>query len=106
MFKKWFGRALLALVAAGVLASYSYGLSDPTQPSQYRAAAKRVSLKLESVLVSDVRKVAVINGQVLAKGETIGGAEVVSIDKDKVRLRKSGKTISLTLEHPEIRREN
>lgn len=94
------------LFAVLLVAPPAAAFSDPTQPAQYRAAAKRVALKLESVLVSSTRKVAVINGQVVAEGETIGGARVVSIAKDKVRLRKSGKTISLTLKHADIRRNN
>lgn len=106
MYKRSALRALLVILSLSVLASAGFGFSDPTQPSQYRPAAKRVSLKLESVLVSDARKVAVINGQVVAEGEMIGGAKVISIGKDNVRLRKSGKTISLTLEHAQIRREH
>lgn len=106
MFRRGPKRAVVVLIAALIATPFSYGFSDPTQPSQYRVVAKRVQLKLESVLVSDTRKVAVINGQVVAEGEKIGGARVVSIGKDKVRLLKSGKTISLTLEQPQIRQDN
>lgn len=78
-------------------------LTDPTRPAQYQAATQRISYSLESILFSHARKVAVINGKVLAEGERIGRATVTSIGKDSVRLQESGRVIRLTLQRPKIR---
>lgn len=80
-------------------------LTDPTRPAEYRAAAQRISFNLESILFSNARRVAVINGKVLAEGERIGDATVTSIGKDSVRLQQSGRVIRLTLQRPLIRQE-
>mgnify|MGYP000179797978 CR=1 FL=1 len=82
-----------------------HALDDPTRPSSFRAAKKAETLKLESILHSEVRKVAVINGQVLAEGESIGSKKVVHIGKESVRLANGNQELTLTLKRSSIRQE-
>lgn len=97
---------VIALVVAVLAPTHAHALKDPTQPGEYRAATKRVNLNLESILFSDTRRVAVINGKALQEGEKLGSARVLSIGKDVVRVQQQGKTYNLTLQRPTIRQEN
>lgn len=87
------------------LASSALALTDPTRPGQYQPGPAKIQYRLESILFSQSRRVAVINGKVLAEGEKIGSARVLSIGEDTVRLQTGGKTLKLTLQRPSIRQE-
>lgn len=76
---------------------------DPTKPSNFRVKRAAPTLKLESILYSDTRKVAVINGKVLAEGESIGNKKIIHIEKNRVRLVSGKKELTLTLKRPSIR---
>ena len=80
-------------------------LTDPTRPSSYRAASKSQSLRLESILFSDNRRVAVINGAVVSEGDTVGRIKILQIDKNSVRVNNSGNIVELVLHRAAIRRE-
>ena len=83
-----------------------WSMKDPTRPSSYRySAVESKGLNLESVLISEQRKVAVINGTAVSVGEEIGGAKVVAIEKNNVRVNQHGKTVTLTLDSVSIRQE-
>ena len=76
------------------------GLADPTRPSSRGAPMAGVSrggLVLQSTLVSPERSVAVISGQRLAVGGSIGGAEVLAIRPYEVVLRRAGKHSTLRM---------
>lgn len=107
MFKGVFTvlRSVLPWLLAALFCVSALAITDPTRPEQYRAAPARVSYHLESILFSNSRRVAIINGKVLAEGESIGGATVTAIAKDSVRLQRSGRIIRLSLQHPNIRRD-
>ena len=66
-------------------------LADPTRPeiaalpAAPAAAANRFELR--GVLIGKTRRVAVINGRSLGVGETVDGAEVLSIEAGRVRIR-------------------
>lgn len=98
-------QALILWVLVLGIAPGVQALTDPTQPSNYRTATKEPSLHLESVLSSEHRKVAVINGVVLSVGERIGSARVVAITENTVKLRRGGKEFSLQLKRASIRQE-
>lgn len=107
MFKADYLKLWLAIIVVSVaIPSQVCALTDPTQPVQYRAATKRVNLNLESILFSEARRVAVINGKALQEGEKLGSARVISIGKDVVRVQQQGKTYDLKLQRPTIRQEN
>lgn len=92
------------LTAAGF--ELAYGLQDPTQPSNFLAAASTTSvLTLESILISGDRRVAVINGTAVAEGEFTDGVKVVSIEKDSVRVVRGGSVLKLMLNSVSIRQE-
>ena len=57
------------------------------------------------MLVSDTRRVAIINGQSVVEGDRIGGAKVISISKQKVRLSKKDGVIELKPKRVSVRRE-
>ncbi len=87
-------------------------LRDPTRPLSY-AQSKTVTesaLVLHSVLISDSRKVAVINGQRLQEGEAIKhseGVHVLRIFPHSVELKQAGKRWRLRLNKSmSVQREN
>ena len=99
------GILLLLVSVQLVSAQVVLALKDPTQPSSYRAVSKKQSLRLESILFSDARKVAVINGTVVAEGDSIGNAKIIRIDRDSVRVSSGGNSVELVLHRAAIRQE-
>ena len=81
--------ALLCLVAAS--AADAQAMRDPTRPpiSQASGAAGRNEAPwiLQSVLISPQRRYAIINGEVIALGASIGGAQLVAVAAERVTLR-------------------
>jgi len=83
-----------------------WGLQDPTRPASFSSSASvDATLTLESVLLGPERKVAVINGKVVAEGDSVSGAQVIAIGKNSVRLRHRGETVELVLRVTAIRQE-
>ncbi len=74
------GLVALAL-ACTAMASADEVLRDPTRPYPYRAATPGLqterNLSLTAIVVSEQRRVAVVNGRAVGRGERIAGAEVV-----------------------------
>jgi hypothetical protein len=85
--------ALVLFFAAVRLSTAS--LVDPTRPNF--GTSVRPGYRLESVLVSPVRRTAMINGRRLAVGDWIGRARVVHIDDRGVQLMRDGKIVRLRL---------
>ena len=76
--------ALIALTASPV-----GGRLDPTRPGAFKsrtvvADTAEEMPKLTSILIGESRRVAVIDGQPAAEGETVGGARVHSIEPTHV----------------------
>jgi MSHA biogenesis protein MshK len=89
-------RSAVMLIALSCLGSASaaiaQGLRDPTRPPF--GGGKGVSTKfnssgwnLQSVLISPERRYAIINGEIVAIGGSIGGAELVAVAAERVTLR-------------------
>ncbi|WP_019528140.1 hypothetical protein [Dasania marina] len=98
-------KAILLLVAVWALSAQALA-SDPTKPPGFGAErAAKIQYYLNSVLISDTRKVAIINGKALSAGESINGATVLSISHKLVRLDKNGRVIELKPKRVAIRRE-
>lgn len=99
-----FLRCLLAaamLAAAGTVAAQS-GLGDPTRPTSLdepepvaKAAQSGPRWRLQSTLVADSRRLAVINGRTVAQGERIDGAMVREVRQGGVTLEVEGRRIEL-----------
>jgi hypothetical protein len=79
-------------------------LSDPTRPPVSAPAAPggpeqdaNAPLELRAIFHADDRRFAVINGRRVQTADHVAGAEVVSVEVDRVRLRRDGEIIELEL---------
>ena len=107
MFRGILAGVVMATLFAGVASASE--LRDPTKPPQHRKSAQQPAAitrySLDSILVSDSRRIAVINGISTAVGERVGNATVKRIARDRVLLELNGKTQTLVLDSaPSIRR--
>ena len=80
-------------------------LADPTRPAQFRDLQSADSYRLESVLNSRQRRVAIINGKALTVGEKLGEARVQSIGVDSAQLQLGNKIIPLKLSQQTVKKE-
>ena len=69
--------------------------ASTAEPKPTRKTAAR--WVLNSILYATGRRRAIVNGRLLAVGERIGGARLVAIERDRVRLRLQDRTITLKL---------
>lgn len=85
---------------------------DPTRPpspAEIRAWLNQTTVStaeaeaedwhLQSILTSDQRRLAIVNGQRLRPGDRIDAAEVLAIEADRVVLGRNGRQIVLLLGH-------
>ena len=85
--------AVLAVFCAGVAsAAVAQALRDPTRPpaAGTNSVAGKIQASgwvLQSVLISPERRYAIINGEVVALGGSISGAELISVAAERVTLR-------------------
>ena len=92
---------LLLVAAAPVLAQGRLG--DPTRPTSLSEpddsapAAQGPRWRLQSTLIADDRKVAVINGRTVSQGERIEGATLIEVRSDGVTLQHDGQRLVLHL---------
>ena len=77
-------------------------LRDPTRP--YAAGpvvvvtpARAAAFSVSAILVSEKRRVAIVNGQRVSEGDQVDGATVVKILADRLRLNLHGKEITTRL---------
>jgi MSHA biogenesis protein MshK len=85
--------AVVSLTASPVLAQAGLaGLSDPTRPPTSAASqdegATPDAARVQSILISPGRKVAVIDGQTVALGGRYGDATLVKIGVAEVTLKR------------------
>jgi MSHA biogenesis protein MshK len=79
--------------------------ADPTRPPtpselaewQGEPSSSREEWKLESVLIADSRRVAVINGRRAQVGERISGARVIDIQPTHVSIETEEETLRLRM---------
>lgn len=89
-----------ALAMVWLLAAADTGqLKDPMRPFSPGAAQRPVEQRFEltATLVSDERRVAIINGRTVRVGEAVNGAEVKSIDPSSVELSVGSRTVRVSL---------
>jgi MSHA biogenesis protein MshK len=99
---------LLILISASLIADAGK-LRDPTTPLGQSVATRDnpiVALNLNSVLISNQRRVAVINGQALRQGEEIKGSgfRVISIKTNSVTVQSANATRVLTLVDSKVKK--
>jgi len=93
----------LALLLASTSLYANLDLPDPTRPGNLvpQVAMLPMSLvkqfKLNSVLISSQRRVAIINDKSVEVGDSVNGATVKQIEKSRVELVKQGTRFSLSL---------
>ena len=91
--------------------SGAQALSDPTRPpipTGAPVAAPRAGASgpvLQSILLSPLRRLALIDGRMVKVGDRVGSAEVVAIDFDSVRLRR-GDSISVMKLLPDVQKNS
>lgn len=100
-------RALIFITITGLLVASPPVLGDPTRPptpAEIRAWQSGESSEdtqsgwqLQSVLVSEDRRVAIINGRRHHTGDRIGAARITAINPGEVTLEQAGEHFSLTI---------
>lgn len=94
--------AAVLLLALGATHAAEPPLRDPMQPFRptVGGAAQAVAkprYALTAVLISTVRKVAVVNGRPVREGGRVDGAEIVRIEPTAVHLRDAGRALVIPL---------
>jgi len=89
----------LTLLAIGATGLASEALRDPTRPYTARQAlaASAPRYKVNAIIVSDERRIAIINGKRIGVGGRVNGATVVSIAKRELTLDVDGQELTLRL---------
>ncbi|MCP4874225.1 MAG: hypothetical protein GY896_01960 [Gammaproteobacteria bacterium] len=71
--------------------------ADKPKPAIVKPSKPAKSLQLTSILYSKERKIAIIDDQMLAVGDTIRNAKLVKLTRQSARLVRQGKIINLSL---------
>jgi len=93
---------LLSLVLAGNAAA----LNDPTRPTDpalYFSNGNAGGWALQSILSSNERRIAIINGQRVKEGDRIGSARVARIQDSQVVLETRDRKLTLHLRPDSIK---
>ena len=73
-------------------------LSDPTRPwsakSSVVAPTSAAGFRVTAIFTSEMRRIAIVNGQRVSEGDQVDGATVVEILADSCRLDLLGKAIT------------
>lgn len=101
---------LLAALGACPMAHAQGALVDPTRPPSYAPAgatadAAQPAGRLQSILVSATRKLAVIDGVTVPLGGKVDGATLVAIDETEVKLKRGDAIETLKL-YPNVERQS
>jgi hypothetical protein len=112
MFSRKFQCLLICLcwVSSMAIADVLDGLSDPTRPLMSKLSPADVpgedrlldglmgmltSYTVSSILVSDARKIAIVNGTQVTEGSEIDNAKVIAIERASVTLEVDQETIKV-----------
>lgn len=100
--------AFLIVVLTVVQTQVAWSFDDPTRPGGYQTPVTKSfkGARLESVLISQQRKVAIIDGKSYQPGDSVAGAKLMTIEPHRVTIRKGSKTIELKLLDVDIKRES
>jgi len=92
--------AIVLLASATSGSALADGLfRDPTRPytATERRAAAAPRFVVSAIIVSNDRRVAIVNGQRVGVGGSVDNATVVSIEKQKLVLETNGKQMTIGL---------
>ena len=88
--------AVLSLVFISPV--YGEDLPDPTRPLEYsESRVEQQQLMLHSILISNGRKIAVINGIQVKEQEWFGDKQVIRISENSVVLKSQNSVVELSL---------
>jgi MSHA biogenesis protein MshK len=93
-----FSSIAVALTCGAASARAQTGLSDPMRPQAFALtedAAELPSSRLQSILISPGRKVAVIDGKTVPLGGAVGDATLIAIRESEVVLQKGAERETL-----------
>jgi MSHA biogenesis protein MshK len=101
---------LLAALAACPAAHAQGALVDPTRPPTFVPAETAGDTpppagRLQSILISATRKLAVIDGVTVPLGGKVDGATLIAIDETEVKLKR-GEVIETLKLYPNIERQS
>jgi len=101
---------LFAVLSACPAAHAQGALADPTRPPTMMASepsgdGAQPAGRLQSILISATRKLAVIDGVTVPLGGKVDGATVVAIDETEVKLKR-GEVIETLRLYPNIERQS
>lgn len=92
---------LLVVLLAAVTPANSAELRDPTRPTFVGQAADNdgpvAAISVTAVFISGERRIAVVNGQRLRVGQSVGGAVVRAINPNNVTFERDGRSFSVSL---------
>jgi hypothetical protein len=89
---RYLATLLLSMTAKAAMAD---GLMDPTQPAHARSANTGETLaavRVEAILQSGERRLAIINGKVVRAGDRLGSIQILEVNPDGVRYSRNGET--------------
>ena len=90
--------AVAILLSGPALAGSEELLSDPTRPwsakSSVAAPTSAAGVRVTAIFTSEMRRIAIVNGQRVSEGDQVDGATVVEILADSCRLDLLGKAIT------------
>jgi len=80
VFNRWRELLLVGMLSATAWASAQEGTPrDPTKPLNFRVQESSAPLMLNSILIGDGRRLAIINGEQLSEGSVIPGTSGVRL---------------------------
>lgn len=90
--------AVAILLSGPALAGSEELLSDPTRPWSAKSAVvaptSAAGFRVTAIFTSEMRRIAIVNGQRVSEGDQVDGATVVEILADSCRLDLLGKAIT------------
>jgi len=93
---------VFGLFVMGVYSASAIAAQDPMRPPSWMTGsgttkARNEKLNLQQILISSDRKSAVINNKLVNEGDSIKGAKVKKIDRERVIVMRSGRRQILRL---------
>ncbi len=102
MFERILILGLIAFGHVGAALAEDLPLRDPTQPYREQQPGARGAVRqrttLSAVLISPLRRVAVIDGKLYHEGELVDGATLTRIESHAVHLRRGSEEKVLRLD--------
>ncbi|MDX1455322.1 MAG: hypothetical protein R3217_07710 [Gammaproteobacteria bacterium] len=109
LHRQFFRLCILGMIGTfAATAGEPAAIGDPMRPSSLASDSsadqpRRVSYRVQSIVVSPERRVAVINGRSLEEGEALGAARVVAIEAYEVIIEVDGQRRRLGLTDTRIK---